>query len=41
MATHAEKMEIFEDVNSDLRYGHELNGFLSCGSRAVTQPMCG
>ena len=34
-------MEIFEDVSSDLRYGHAFEGCLNGGIRVVTQPMFG
>ena len=30
-ASYAEMREIVEDIKSDLRYEHELNGCLNCG----------
>lgn len=38
MATYAEMQEIFEDIKSDLRYDHELNGCLNCGICTATCP---
>ena len=38
MATYAEMQEIFEDIKSDLRYEHELNGCLNCGICTATCP---
>ncbi|HXV12253.1 MAG TPA: 4Fe-4S dicluster domain-containing protein [Burkholderiales bacterium] len=38
MATYAEMQEIFQDIKSDLRYDHELNGCLNCGICTATCP---
>ena len=38
MATSAEMHEIVEDIKSDLRYDHELNGCLNCGICTATCP---
>ena len=38
MATYAEMQEVFEDIKSDLRYDHELNGCLNCGICTATCP---
>ena len=38
MATYAEMVEIYEDIKSDFRYDHELNGCLNCGICTATCP---
>ena len=38
MATYAEMREVFEDIKSDIRYDHELNGCLNCGICTATCP---
>ena len=38
MATYAEMKEIFDDIRSDFRYDHELNGCLNCGICTATCP---
>jgi len=37
-ASYAEMREVVEDIKSDLRYEHELNGCLNCGIRTATCP---
>ncbi len=38
MATYAEMERVFEDIKSDPRYEHELNGCLNCGICTATCP---
>ena len=38
MPSYAEMSEIVEDIKSDLRYDHELNGCLNCGICTATCP---
>jgi heterodisulfide reductase subunit C2 len=38
VASQAEMQEIFQDIKSDLRYDHELNGCLNCGICTATCP---
>ena len=38
MATYAEMQEIYNDIRSDFRFDHELNGCLNCGICTATCP---